>query len=294
MDIKTLKNKIENKQHILGTFVFKYIDNTFIINQYIKSILSYTNYNICYIDDLESLKYENQLLEENNNLYIYNTDKLDKIIETKYNLIIICKSIDKNIIDNIQNLIEFPKLENWQILDYVSIQLPKIPKETIEWLCNITHYDIYRLNNEISKLKLLNIKPYNNDVRLLYDNGNYDDLSSLNIFNLSNSIIKKDIQQLTKIFKDIQILNIDGLTLTSILEKNFINILNIQTNPRITAEDLNLNYKQFTALKYNCGIYNTEKIIEILKLLTTIDFKVKMGLIPYNNLVDYIIINILN
>ena len=277
-------NIINFKKYLLDNnlpkymYILKYEDNTFLAHQYINRIANNLNKNIEYINDINSISIINDLTIDNN-LYVYITDKLEDYINNT-NLIIVCKSIKKEIEEKlINNIIELPKLINWQIKDYVKTQLPRLDINKLDWLCNITNYDIYRLDNMIFDE--------------LNNNDNYNDLSTFTIFDLSNAILKRDINKLNNILNEINNLNIDPIPLINILEKNFINILNLQTNPKITANDLNLNYKQFLAMKYNCNIYTNNQLFKILKFLTSIDQLIKEGKIDYNILIDYIIISII-
>ncbi len=291
-------NIINFKKYLLDNnlpkymYILKYEDNTFLAHQYINRIASNLNKNIEYINDINSISIINDLTTDDN-LYVYITDKLEDYINNP-SLIIICKSIKREIEEKlINNIIELPKLINWQIKNYVKTQLPRLDINKLDWLCNITNYDIYRLNNEINKIKLFTSASNNMIFDELNSDDNYNDLSIFTIFDLSNAILKKDINKLNNVLNEINNLNIDPIPLINILEKNFINILNLQTNPKITANDLNLNYKQFLAMKYNCNIYTNNQLFKILKFLTSIDQLIKEGKIDYNILIDYIIVNII-
>ena len=51
MDLKTLKQHIEDKSIQVGFLIFKYIDNDFLPNQYVKSIADIKGVELEYIDD---------------------------------------------------------------------------------------------------------------------------------------------------------------------------------------------------------------------------------------------------
>lgn len=292
MDIKKLKSLIINKNYLTDTLIFKYDDNLFIIEQYIKEIANIANKELNYIDDINVLNSNNKLIEDNY-IYVYKTDKLDSCVNFS-NLIIICKKIDKDIVDNIaQYIVDVPNLEKWQIKDYVKVKLPKLDALKLNWLCESSNYNIYRLYNEINKFNLFTSSSHNMLFDELNAEDNYIDLTSFNVFDLTNCIVKKDINKLKFILNDIQNINIEPLTFTNILEKNFINILNIQTNPNVSPSDLRLNYNQYKAIKYNCNIYTNNQLMIILDLLFNIDMKLKSGYIDYDLIIKYIIFNII-
>lgn len=290
MDLVELKKMILNNQPLKRTIIFKYEKDTFLVNQYIENIRQISNSNLIYLDDLNELKGIN-LLSEDNSLYVYKTDKLEDFISNKP-LIIVCSSISKNLLNEVNLfVVDFPKLENWQLKDYIQVKLPKLKEENIDLLGQLTKWDPYRIDNEINIISLFGEGASNNLFLDMLRNGFFSDLTQYTIFDLSNAILKKDISKINNIIKDIS--NIDPLALTTILEKNFINILNIQTNSRIAPEDLGLNYKQFLAIKYNCGVYSDIQLLKIIKILSQIDYQLKSGSLDYDKITDYLLINIL-
>lgn len=290
MDLVELKNKILNKQPLKRTIIFKYEKDTFLVNQYIESLREISNSNLVYLDNLNEIK-GNDLLSEDNSLYVYKTDKLESYVLNKP-LIIVCNNISKDILDEINLfVVNFPKLENWQLKDYIQVKLPKLKEENVNLLGALTKWDPYRIDNEINKISLFGEGSSNNLFLEMLRNDFFSDSTQYSIFDFSNAILKKDINKINIMIKDIS--NIDPLALTTILEKNFINILNIQTNSRISPEELGLNYKQFLAIKYNCGVYSDIQLLKIIKLLSQIDYKLKSGLLDYDKIIDYLIINIL-
>ena len=78
--------------------------------------------------------------------------------------------------------------------------------------------------------------------------------------------------------------------------KNIKNIINIQLDVTASAEKLNMQQKQFNAIKYNCGKYTSTELINIYKFLLDIDYRLKNGELIFNNkqFRDYLICNILN
>lgn len=290
MDLIKLKEYISKGIAPNKSIIFKYQDNTFIIDQYIKAISNIKHKDILYINDLKELNSDNPFLKDNI-IYVFKTDKLETFSPNN-NLIITCKSISKDI-DVLDYTINIPKLEEWCIKDYINLKLPNLSKENKDWLYFKTKGDIYRIDKEIDKLNILSPKGNDYDINLLKKNYNYIDLNDTNIFDLSNSILKKDLNLLNNVLIDLKNNPIDPMALISILEKNFINVLNIQTNPKIEPEKINLTYKQFKALNYSCNFYTNHQILKILKFLFNLDFKIKSGKIPYNNILDYLIINII-
>ena len=45
--------------------------------------------------------------------------------------------------------------------------------------------------------------------------------------------------------------------------------------------------------KYNCNIYSKDKLIEIMKMLTNIEYMFKFCELSIDNMIDYMVVNIL-
>ena len=73
-------------------------------------------------------------------------------------------------------------------------------------------------------------------------------------------------------------------------------MIDIQLDSTATAEKLGMQKKQFIAISYNCGKYNTNELINLYNFLLDIDYNLKSGKLPFNNsrFIDYLVCNILN
>lgn len=292
MLIEELKKQINNKELELNFRLFQYEDNSFLCYQYVDSITKLFNLEKIYIDSLSDYPVNtNTVINFTNNtsyLYILNIDKFNEIhIDTNLykNLIIITKSI--KYFDNFKLYItNFPKLEKWHIFEYIKSTCPQLNQDQVTKIYNYSLGNIYKIENELSKLKLFDKEKYN---LILQDQFN----NSFNIFKLSDAIIKKDLTNIKNVY--LYKYDINSIALLSILIKNFRNIIQIQMNPRVTASQLNINYGQFLAIKNNINYYTNEQLINIIYFLNNIDKDLKLGLLNFNNetLLTYIINNIM-
>lgn len=199
MNIIELKNKIEDKTLDDSFLVLQYSDVSFIARQYVEEISNFKNRPIVYVDSLDSIA--ESIFGDDGMLYVMNTDKITTSIKSSSlnNKIIICKSIDENVlVDLKEHVIEIPKLQQWQIRAYASKNLPGLSNEEVNWLSDITK-DIYRLSNEVDKIKIFNKKEQSLIFRLLNEEDSYSDLNSNTIFNFTNAITKRDIKAVKNI-----------------------------------------------------------------------------------------------
>ena len=249
------------------------------------------------IKEIESIKemvdIESGMFKEVEYLYIYKLNKDDNLSKEQlkdYKIILIS---DTDIKDSDIDKVVFNKLENWQIEAYVQALLPGLDNQEVSWLCKNARYDIWRLDNEASKLNIFDKKDQSKILMAINDDNGYVDLNELTIFNLSNAIMNKDMLNIKKVVEDIDNIDVEGTGLVTILLKNFLNIINIQTNSKATAQSLGMSEKQFRYLQYNqCNKYSNEELFNIYNFLTDIDYKLKSGLLEMtNNQLNYYVLS---
>lgn len=308
MTLQELKNEIINHKLNKNFMIFQYDENKFLLNQYIKAISNLLDYNILNIDNLQQCLPDDLFDSLNNYLYVYNIEKLDlnnideeilnAVINNNIYLIIVCNNIENQ--DTISlsindYIISFPKLLEWQVLDYLS-QLCKLDNNKLKWLYDICKGDIYRLESEIDKIKLFNEFEQEKLFNQINEENGYTDLSNYNIFNLTNALLKRDAATVKAILHDIEYIDVEPVGLVTIMIKNIKNVIDIQLDATATAEKLGMQKKQFIAISYNCGKYTTNELINVYQFLLDIDYKLKTGQLPFNNsrFIDYLVCNILN
>ena len=296
MELKELKEKLLNKELVSLPLLFINKDATFLINTYIDEIAKQQNMQkieVSSFTEIENL--ENEMFKEKEYLYVLNLTKDIKIDVEKirnYKLIIIGENKGLENIDTVT----FDKPLEWQIESYVQVLLPGLKEDDIKWLCKISKYDLNRLKNESDKISIFSKNDQEKVFKEINADNGYSDLNDLTIFNLSNSIMKKDVLGVKKVLSDLDNIDVEGTGLVTILIKNFFKILNIQTNRNCTPDTLGITPNQFNYLKYNqCGIYSEKELIDNYAFLHTIDRRLKSGLLDLSNkqLTYYIISNIL-
>lgn len=295
MTLQELKKEILDNTLDLHMIIFKYDDSAFLVNSYIKRIRDNKGLSIINVNSLnEIFDIENNVFEDSSkNLYLLDVDEFQDDL-SKYNfnnLIIKTKKVTEK--NSEQFVVKFDKPEDWQVEEYVKVCLPGLNEAERLWLCEITNHDINRLDLECKKINIFDKSMQRSIFEELNTDNMYEDLNSMTIFNFTNAIIKRDLKKVKDILKDINNIDIEPVGLVTILYKNFKNILNIQMNSRATPESLKLSPKQFAAIKRNCNVYNNDKLINTFKLLVSIDYKLKSGLLDNNKIIEYLLVNIL-
>lgn len=292
MGIRELKFKLENNQPVDLPIIFRLPDSkeTFLPSIYIDAISSTNNSDLISIDNINEIDTNFNFFEVTNTpIYVYYTDKLEanNCLDTNTKLIVVTQKISVEVENKYQNLIvNIPELEDWQLKEYISTKLHGVKDQTIDAIFNKYKSNPFRLKNEIEKISIFDESKRNSVCRLLDISPNYD------LFNLTTAIIQRNKAEVSKILEHLT--DINALGLLKILHDNFKNIIGIQLNPKATPQTLNINYKQFNAIKYNnLNFYNKQELIDIFQMITEIDYKLKTGLLPQENIKDYIITHIM-
>ena len=294
MELRELKNKILAQEALSFPLLFINYDNDYLIKSYVKKIAENNSLTIKEIESIkEMVDIESGMFKEVDYLYIYKLNKDDNLSKEQlkdYKIILISDTDRKD--SDIEKVV-FSKLENWQIEAYVQALLPGLDSQEVSWLCKNAKYDIWRLDNEASKLNIFDKKDQSKILMAINDDNGYVDLNELTIFNLSNAIMNKDMLGIKKVVEDIDNIDVEGTGLVTILLKNFLNIINIQTNSKATAQSLGMSEKQFRYLQYNqCNKYSNEELFNIYNFLTDIDYKLKSGLLEMtNNQLNYYVLS---
>ena len=295
MDIKELKESIENKTLLDDCMIWVLEDysSEVIARQYIHKIAEFKNLTVKPIEKFTEIGDTGFVADDN--LYIYKTDKLENF-DKHDNLIILCKKT------TYKDVIKIPKLEPWQFVDYLQAKLPGMNKADLEWL--ITQYEVLdsrvkeikygRLENDLDKIAIFDPSLQDSVFNELYTSGEYNTISNLTVFDLSEALIKRDSKLALEVMKVFDYIDSQPhVWILSILLNNFRNIIGVQVGKE-SAESLGISDKQrWVVNKYNTGFYTTKELYDIYKMLTNAEYMYKFGGLDMNMLSDYLIVKIL-
>lgn len=305
MTIQELKNQIESGVVTDAPLIFKDDDSRFLSNQYITAISKVKKLKINYIQSLSEVIYDSFDFFTCDNdeqpsclnvLYsqVYEWGNID-LARTTNLIVVTTKFVDKETEKKLSDyIVVMPKLEDWQIKDYVYSICEGVNQKDLDWLMNLCGKNVCRLQQELDKLTLFNV----DERKYLFDSfvrdGSMDDLSSYNIFNFTNAIATKDFNTLKSIYKEIERADITDFYLLTVLLKNFRNIVLVQLNSNPTPETTGLDSKQLYAIKRIPKVYSPQQLVNIFKFLCDIDRQVKEGELPASLVVDYLTVKILS
>lgn len=300
MTLQELKQSLETNT-FKPTTLLLISEDKFIPLQYVEEIKKH--YDVMYIESLQELTpTEDDIFGDSNDIssdvIIFNTnlvDFSDEILFNRDNVIVIANKIDKSSKKFYGDLvIEVPKLVEWQVKDMVYSLGRGIDTKQLDWLIHNSNGDVNRLYQDMTKINIFNESERKHLFEELIEDGAFDDLSANTIFNFTNAILKKDYQSLKLIYEEIDNIDVNDFGLLTILYNNFLNVVSIQMGINPTAESLGMSWGQFNAIKHSCGYYSGVQLVNILKILSDIDRRIKSGEFPTNIMRDYLILSILS
>lgn len=306
--LQELKRAIQNKQLEDSLIVLKWTDFSFIAFEYLEAIANFKHLDIRWIENFDNLvnHIDDNLFDFSNidYLQVYVTDKFTtkstQQLEELKNVIIVCKEVDSNILEFLKDkeyYFEIPKLQEWQILDYLKQSCKGLSAPKIKWLYDISGGNIYRLDNEIKKISCFNEKIQNEVFDIINDDNGYDDMTQNKIYDLTNAVLSKDLKQVAIILKDIKNMDVEGVGLVTILRKSFKLVIGIQLDRDASPEKLGIKATQFNVVRAkNCNKFNENKLKSIYKFLVEFDYNLKSGNLDMSKdrLIDYIICEVLS
>lgn len=301
MDIKKLKENILNNSLTDDFLVLVCEENFFVANQYVSKICQNRFCQETYVEEL--VNQENSALslifDFSNSLNVLKTDVFD-LFYNDYsqfkNNIVICNKVDKKIESQLSDyIVKVPKLLDWQIKDFMRLTCKDLEEDEINWLYEVTSGDIYKIENELDKIKLYTGKKQREILNeLKYDE--YSDLYKISSFNLSEAILKRNMLTISEYLRHISTVEIDPFSIIGLLISNYRKILFINFNSGLNAEQLKMTPKQINAIKYYYRDISENTVVNSLKFLTSIDKQIKTGKLDLEKkeLIEFIICSLLN
>ena len=302
MKIETLKESIENKKIGDTPLIFVYEDVNFIPLQYILEISKIREKDIEYIDSLSSIGSNvNDIFGttvSSNSIRVLITRELedihDKIKYEKDVYVVVNKVKDKTSLDKLSDyVVMVPKLEEWQIKDYVYSIAEGIDTKSLDWLIEASNKDIYRLENELDKLKLFQESERKYLFEDMMSDGAFVDLSSFNVFNVTNAVTSRDYSTLKNALKEIKSFDAEPLGVVTLLYNGFKKLILVWLANNPTPENTGLKSGMIWAIKNQPRVFSKEQLLSSFLLLTNIDKLLKTGYIDTSWLIDYLICRIL-
>ena len=299
LNLNEVKTALENNKDIDQFLIFYYEDTTdYIPVQYAKALARIRNSEILYVNELDEINSSpDPFSEPTSNLYVYKTDSLERI-PAKYlqnNLIIITPKLLKDAEKEYDEyILRIPKLEEWQIVDYIKTVSPGLTQDEMEWLVRTYKSNMYRVELEVDKLK-----PFSESARQyifedFYVDHVFETLSEYGIFDFTSAIQSKDLQTISNILSDINHIDIEPTGLITLLCANFKKLIKVWLNKNPTPENTGLKSNQIWAINKLSRTYTKEQLVKVFELVSDMERRLKTGEMPEELIIDYLTVKILS
>lgn len=301
MTSSELKKIIEGKTSTLnGCFVLLYKDNDFLARQYARGIIYLNKLECVYCDSVDDIPVNVVNIFGDDSLdteYILSSEEFDStdVRLLSKNLIVITKKITKESKEKFKgSIIELPALDEWCIKDYI-FSVTNADEKNVEDLYALCGGDIYRIDNELNKLKVFDETYRNILLEKMISDKAFGDVSRYSILNLSNAIITRKTDDVSRMMQEIESMDVNVFALITLLYNGFKNVVAIQLSKNPTPENTGIKQGQFYAIKKNnIGYYNKDSLYAIIEFLSGVDKMIKSGKLPIEISIDYIVYNILS
>lgn len=297
MQINILLEKIVNNTLSDEPLILKYSDDKqkFIYNQYIDKIAETKHLTKQYTDNPEDAIDDNGFDDISTVLYVYEVEKLEiSISKEAKNLIVLCKDI---VYSQSIDFVEPIKIENWHIQDHIRFRLQGLEEKDILNLCNITNYDIYRLDRECKKIEIFPPASRTVIYNQINDENGYCDLTDKTLFDFTKALIDRNYEAQSELIKRAEVVDIEPLAFPRVLLKEYKKILAALSGNMAEMNKFKFTDKQkaFLPKYYKNNLHYTEQeVIRKIEFLTSMDYKIKTGLLDLSwiSLLNYLVINL--
>lgn len=291
--IEDLKNQI-----LEGTFpsfiVFLCKKSPFIALHYIRQIADKQGRDIVFVDSESALRDNIFTCSEDPIIPVLICDSLT-VPAAGINMrgYIICKEACVESLGD-GNLCEVPDLQDWQLKDYLYSVCEGAAEADLDTLFNMFRDDPRQLELEMSKISIFPQEERATLLAKFLRDDIFGNKSDKTIFSLTNALCVKDITTVTSVLQDLPYIDVEPLGLVTLMSNNIRNILLIQGSTTATPEKTGLPVKQFYAISRIVGHYTTTQLVQILKMLDSIEYRLKTGELPNEWIISYVINYILS
>lgn len=278
MDIMTLKKEILDRTLSDDLAIFVCPENTFLAESYIDEICAFKNLTKRRISSLSETTESalSLVLDYSADMNIMRTDVFDELADDYSafkNCVVLCEKVDKVILEKAKDyVIQMPKLADWQIKDYIKAFCPALSDSDADWLYEASGKNIYKIDNELRKLSLLDSKEQSAELKTVCS----DMFIRKQVFDLVDALVKNDVQKALDFLQHAgDYSNLDPIGLTTLTLAKFKNILLICYNSGIDASTLGLSKGALWYLRNDGRTVPFSRVEKAIRFLSNIDSKLK-------------------
>lgn len=279
MTLVDLKDYISKNILPSNFMIFVRKENNFLADQYLKALGRLAPGGINKILSIyEPLQSSIALLTTNEVLNVLTVETFAERAENYSqfdNTVVICDQIEKSIAKNVEEFtIKFPKLQDWQIFDYIKTLCNSLDTEEINWLIKATSGNLERIINELDKITIFD-KHEQKEIfsALMFDP--QSDLYDIDLWTITDALVDGNQMALFEFILHNDYESLDPVVLANRAFTKLKNIILISQNPMLTADDCGISIGYYNRLKRTYFSLNIEAAKKKLKFLSNFDLDLK-------------------
>ena len=218
----------------------------------------------------------------------------EKVKNLKDYLVVIYDTIDKRsklYKDFEENIVNFNYMDEKTLISLLSRKV-NLTKENLEWLIKACGYDYARCLLEIEKLNL-----FDEDKNKLLDEFRRDGVIHSEIgdviFQFIDAVMTRKKATAWKLYELLKLKGESNIKIISLLYTNFKALLSVQFCREPTVENTGLTPYQININKHRKGIYKDYELLDIIKLLSKVDYDIKNGIIEESISIEFLLVKLL-
>lgn len=291
VNLEQLKQEIEQQQQIALPLIFIFNSTSFVARQYVHAISENNHMDIQFVDSLEEIPPHN---EQHDTIYVCSIESIKAELYVPDDTIILTEKILKEarkMLDPV--IVEFPALEQWQIIDYINVKCPGLDPNMTQWLVTAYNSNIDRIQTELDKLIAIPEKERSIIFEQMYQEGAFNTFSDQYHMRITQAVQNKDLEEVATILADPDRDCLEPLTISAFIQNNFKKLMKVWLSSNPTQETTGLSSKQIYAINKLPRKYTREQLVAGFQLVSGVERRVKEGELPINIVIDYLIIKLL-
>lgn len=291
VDLKQLKEEIEQGQPIVLPLIFVYDGSDFVARQYTHAISTNNHMELQFVDALEEIPPHN---EAHDTIYVCRVESIKNEIFIPDDSIILTGKVLKEARKALDPcVVEISSLEQWQIIDYINTACPGIDPNMVQWLVTAYTNNIDRIQTEIDKLMAIPQSERSKLFEEMYSEGMFNTFSDQHHTRMMQAVQDRDLEEVATLLSDPDRDLLEPLTISTFIQNNFKKLIKVWLSSNPTQENTGLSSKQIYAINKLPRKYTREQLLKGFELVSGIERRVKEGELPIDMVIDYIIIKLL-
>ena len=289
MALQELKKSINDRTYSQDFIIFKCDDTDFVPMQYVKEIGAITKRELRFVESIDEIHHGSGFFVEEP-IYVLRVDKVPKMVSYNKNLIIITFQIDEEVVTNYKDyIVVVPKLEQWMVEDFILSRCSGLSEQSVKWFTS-KYKNIYKIEQEIDKIGIFPKEAQESIFKMFVYDKAFSPADNESAMELSHAIETRDLDATKEIISLPSYDEIDEMPFIAYFQNAIKNRVKVWLNKNPTEENTGMKSGQIYVINKMKRVFSREKLLSMFEDLSLLDSKIKNGLFPIENVVDYIVV----